>query len=83
MDEDELRTVVVETLQRIAPEVEEEDLRGDVPLRKQVDLDSLDWLGFLVGFHERLGVDIPEADYPGLVTLDDVVAYLRDRLGAS
>ncbi len=83
MDEDELRTVVVETLQRIAPEVDKEDLRGDVPLRKQVDLDSLDWLGFLVGFHERLGVDIPEADYPGLVTLDDVVTYLRDRLGTN
>lgn len=83
MDEDELRGVVVETLQQVAPEVEAEDLRGDVPLRKQIDLDSLDWLGFLVGFHERLGVDIPEADYPGLVTLDDVVAYLHERLGAS
>lgn len=83
MDEDELRMVVVETLQGVAPEIEADDLRGDVPLRKQVDLDSLDWLVFLVGFHERLGVDIPEADYPGLVTLDDVVAYLRERIGAS
>ena len=79
-NDEALRTTVIETLQRVAPEVETADLRGDVPLRKQVDLDSLDWLGFLVGFHSRLGVDIPEADYPGLVTLDDVVAYLRERV---
>ena len=81
MVENELRTRVIETLQRVAPEVEAEDLRGDVALRDQVDLDSLDWLGFLVGLHDRLGVDIPEADYPGLVTLDDVVAYVGARLG--
>lgn len=80
LNDEELRTTVIETLQRVAPEVEAEGLRGDVPLRKQVDLDSLDWLGFLVGFHDRLGVDIPEADYPGLVSLDDVVAYLRQRV---
>ena len=78
--DDDLRTQVVQTLQRIAPEVEDEDLRGDVALRDQVDLDSLDWLGFLVGLHDKLGVDIPEADYPGLVTLDDVVAYVAARL---
>ena len=81
MDENELRTRVIETLQRVAPEVEAEDLRGNVALRDQVDLDSLDWLGFLVGLHDELGVDIPEADYPGLVTLDDVVAYVGARLG--
>lgn len=78
--DDDLRTQVIETLQRIAPEVEADDLRGDVALRDQVDLDSLDWLGFLVGLHDKLGVDIPEADYPGLVTLDDVVAYVAARL---
>lgn len=80
MTDEELRTIVVQTLQRVAPEVEPDDLRSDVALRRQVDLDSLDWLGFLVGFHDRLGVDIPEADYPGLVTLDDVVSYLHGRL---
>jgi acyl carrier protein len=82
MTDDEIRTTVVDTLLHVAPEVEPEDLRGDVALRKQVDLDSLDWLGFLVGLHDTTGVDIPEADYPGLVTLDDVVAYVRDHLAA-
>lgn len=56
MTDDELREGVIATLQRVAPEVEPKDLRGDVALRRQVDLDSLDWLGFLVGLHDRDGV---------------------------
>jgi acyl carrier protein len=49
-------------------------------LREQVDLDSMDWLGFLVGLHRQLGVDIPETDYAKLVTLDDLLAYLAARV---
>ncbi len=80
MDENELRTVVIATLKTIAPEVEEGDLRTDRPLRNQVDLDSMDWLNFLIGLHEKLKVDIPEADYAKLVTLGDVLDYLQKKL---
>ena len=80
MEENELRAVVVATLKTIAPEVEEGDLRPDRPLRNQVDLDSMDWLNFLIGLHEKLKVDIPEADYAKLVTLGDVLDYLKAKL---
>lgn len=80
MNEEELRAVVIATLKTIAPEVEEGDLRPDRPLRNQVDLDSMDWLNFLIGLHEKLKVDIPEADYARLVTLGDVLDYLRVKL---
>jgi acyl carrier protein len=73
--------VALATLQDIAPEVEPDELRGDKPLRNQVDLDSMDWLNFLLGLHEKLKVEIPEADYAKLVTLDDVVAYLLAKAG--
>ena len=76
----DLRAVVVATLQQVAPEVEAAELRDAVPLRKQVDLDSMDWLVFLVGLHDELHVDIPEADYAALVTLDDIVTYLASRV---
>jgi acyl carrier protein len=79
MDDTELRDAVVTELRRIAPEVETEALDDRRPLRRQVDLDSLDWLRFLVALHDRLGVDIPEADYPQLSTLADLVAYLSAR----
>jgi acyl carrier protein len=76
MIETELRKAVVEQLMRIAPELEEGELSGARPLREQVDLDSMDWLNFLVALHERLKIDIPEADYAKLATIDQIVAYL-------
>lgn len=81
MDDTELTRTVLETLHRIAPEVDPATLAPDVPLRDQVDLDSMDWLNFLVGLHSALGVDIPEADYVRLVTLNDLLGYLSERLG--
>ena len=80
MTQDEIRKVVLATLLSIAPEVEADELRADKPLRNQVDLDSMDWLNFLLGLHEKLAVDIPEADYAKLVTLNDVLSYLGARV---
>ena len=80
MNEADIRAVALETLLAIAPEVEADELRGDKPLRNQVDLDSMDWLNFLLGLHEKLKVEIPEADYATLVTLDDVMGYLAKKL---
>ena len=76
MTSDEIRTIVLETLKGIAPEIEEGELRPDRLLRDQVDLDSMDWLNFLVGLHRLLRVEIPEADYRKLTTLEALVAYL-------
>jgi acyl carrier protein len=79
LSKDELRAAVLAELKRIAPEVEESELKADRLLRDQVDLDSMDWLNFLVALHERLKVEIPESDYARLGTLDQVVDYLSRR----
>jgi acyl carrier protein len=76
MTNEEIRVIVIETLKGIAPEIEEGELRPDRLLRDQVDLDSMDWLNFLVGLHQKLRVDIPEADYRKLTTLDALIGYL-------
>ena len=80
MSEAEIRARVLEIIKSVAPELEEAELRADRPLRDQIDLDSMDWLNVLVAVHEKLRVDIPEADYGKLVTLDNLVAYLREKL---
>ena len=80
MSEAEIRARVLEIIKSIAPELEEAELRADRPLRDQIDLDSMDWLNVLVAIHEKLRVDIPEADYGKLVTLNDIVAYLGKRV---
>lgn len=73
----ETRRVILSVLTTIAPEIDPDDIRDDVPLRKQVDLDSMDWLNFLVGINKRLHVSIPESDYGSLRTLADVTSYVK------
>ena len=79
MTTDGVRATVLRVLGEIAPEADLGAVRPDVPLREQLDLDSMDVLNFVVGLHAALGVDIPEADYGKLVTLDACVAYLEGR----
>jgi acetyltransferase len=72
----ELRDAVLATIGAVAPEADIHGLRHDQPLREQIDLDSIDWLNVVAGLCERLGVEIPEADYGRLATVDSIVAYL-------
>ena len=79
MNEHEMMAGVMAELTAIAPEVNPADLAPGKPLREQVDLDSMDWLNFLVGLHQRFQIDIPESDYARLRTLADLLDYLRAR----
>ena len=75
-DATEVRDGVVAELLAVAPEVEEADLVDTDLLRDQVDLDSMDWLNFLVRLHKRFEVDIPESQYASLRTINDLTAYI-------
>ncbi|WP_151446829.1 acyl carrier protein [Lacisediminimonas profundi] len=80
MDREQLKGVVFETLRGIAPEVQLSQLEPGTPLRDQVDLDSMDWLHFLMGLHQKLHVEIPESDYRQLTTLERLLDYLGKRV---
>jgi acyl carrier protein len=77
MIETEARTVIFDILRGIAPEADPETVAEDEDIREALDLDSMDFLNFVVALHERTGVEIPEADYPKLRTLGGAVAYLN------
>lgn len=83
MDRPTILDGVLATLREVAPEVEPAELLPAKLLRSQVDLDSMDWLNVIIGWHRRFGVDIPESDYAQLTTLDAITAYLSKRLAAS
>ncbi len=70
-------------LGEIAPEADPAEVRADVDLREQLDIDSMDFLNFVIGPHEQLGVDIPEAEYPRYGTIDGCVAALSAALARS
>ena len=75
-----MRTSVLAALATVAPEVNGGTLRDDTPLRAQVDIDSVDYLNFLIALHEATGVDIPETDYAQIATLAGLVDYLAARV---
>ena len=82
MTRDELRAGVLAALHRVAPEVDPATIDSDVALRDQVDLDSIDFVNFVIELDERFGVDVPERDYPLVATLGGCVDYL-ERHGAA
>ena len=82
MNRQEIADQLLQALTEVAPEVDPQTIAPAKLLRQQVDLDSADWLNFLVAVHERLGVDIPDADAAKLSTLDKLVDYCAQRLGA-
>ena len=76
MTETEAKSLIEDIIGGIAPEADFATLAGDEDLREALDLNSMDFMNFVVALHERTGIDIPEADYPQLRTLDGAVAYL-------
>jgi acyl carrier protein len=80
MTDEQIHSVVLRVLGEIAPEVALDQIDPTTDLREQLDIDSMDMLNWVVGVHEQLAVDIPEADYPKLATLNGCIAYLRARV---
>ena len=76
MTNEELGRIVLELLGNIAPEADPAALRPDLSFREQLDIDSMDLLNFVISLHKHFGVEIPERDYPKLMTLNGCVAYL-------
>ncbi len=80
MNEAEIREALWQELGNIAPEMDLRQLDPRANLREALDIDSMDFLNFVTAIHRRLGVDIPELDYPKLGTLDGAVNYLKVKL---
>jgi acyl carrier protein len=77
---DELRAVVLRILAEVAPDADLSTLSHGEDLRRQLDVDSMDHLNFVIALHEATGVEIPERDYAKLVTVDGAVDYLAGRV---
>ncbi len=71
-----IMAIALEALTRVAPDLADESIAPDADLREDYDLDSMDFLNWVTALHERLGVDIPELDYPKLATLGAATDYL-------
>jgi acyl carrier protein len=80
MSKEEIANLVRSALMGVAPEAEDQPLDPDADFRDQMDLDSMDFLNFVIALHEATRIDIPERDYPQLASLNGCIAYLGERL---
>ena len=83
MTKDEIQAILLRLLGNIAPEADLTQLKPDANIRDELDIDSMDFLNFAIAVHETLHVEIPEADYPQLATINGCVEYLAARLPAT
>ena len=82
MNRAELADKVLALVTEIAPDVDPASVIAAVDFRDQFDFDSMDTLNFAIALHRDLGVDVPEADYSHLASLDKCVEYLSEKLPA-
>ena len=75
---DDIKQTVLRLLGEIAPEADLSLVKPDVSFRDQLDIDSMDFLNFVIKIHDTFGVEIPEADYPKYATLNSCVEQLSD-----
>jgi len=76
------RELLIDVLSGIAPESDPATVDPTEDLRDELDLDSMDELNMITRVSARLGIDIPEKDYPLMRTLDGAVDYLTGRMAA-
>ena len=81
MKPDQTRAVFLDELLKVAPDLDAATIGGDDHIQNDLELDSMDVLNLVSALHARLGVDIPEADYPKIATVDLAAAYLAERAG--
>ena len=82
MTEDDIRRAVIEELGNVAPETDPASIDPGADVREALDVDSMDFLNFVIALHERLRIDIPEIDYPKLLTIAGATKYLLAKLPA-
>ncbi|HEX6301354.1 MAG TPA: phosphopantetheine-binding protein [Acidimicrobiia bacterium] len=80
MSPEQARDLIFDVLADIAPEVDRDDVDDSLDLTEQLDLDSMDFLTWMIGISEKTGLDIPQRDVARFLTIDGAVGYLVDKL---
>jgi acyl carrier protein len=82
MTKEECKQVVLDIIAEIAPDEDLSDVKPDVRLRDQLDLDSMDFLDIVMELRKQHGIEVPEEDYPQLASLDSCADYLTPKFKA-
>ncbi|WOO42825.1 acyl carrier protein [Rubellicoccus peritrichatus] len=83
MTKDEVKQIVLDIIAEIAPDEDLGDVKPEVRLRDQLDLDSMDFLDIVMELRKQHGIEVPEEDYPELASLDSCANYLQPKFVAA
>jgi acyl carrier protein len=78
----DLRQTIRDAISRVAPDVDPSSIPNDAEIREEAGLDSMDLLSVLAEVAKATGVEVPEAEYGSITTIDDFAEYLRAHVGA-
>lgn len=79
MTNDECKQVVLDIIADIAPDEDLSNVKSDVRLRDQLQLDSMDFLDIVMELRKQHSIEVPEADYVQLASLDSCATYLTPK----
>lgn len=79
MTHQKVKEIIIEIISNIAPDEDLSNIKSDVPLRDQLDLDSMDFLDIVMELRKKHNIEVPEADYPRLASLDSCAEYLSPK----
>lgn len=80
MTREEIIQLILELINETVPDEDLSNVDPEVPLRDQLELDSVDFLNIIMELQMRYGIEIPEDDFIELTTLNRCAAYLGPRL---
>ncbi len=82
MTKEETKQVVLDIIADVAPDEDLSSIKPDVRLRDQLELDSMDFLDIVMELRKRHNIEVPEAEYPQLASLDSCAEYLTPKFEA-
>ena len=82
MEKSDIRKIIIDIIAEIAPDEDLNNLKDDVRLRDQLELDSMDFLDIVMELRKKYNIEVPEADYPHLESLKSCVEYLEPKFNA-
>ena len=79
MNKEQIKRAIIDQILEIAPEIEEEEIEPDENIQRSLEIDSFDFLKVLTALYDQLGVEVPEADYGKVDTLENMANYFAER----
>lgn len=80
MTQEQIQRAIIDAILTIAPDVEESQIIPDKNIQRSLEIDSFDFLKILTALNEVFGVEVPEADYAKVDTLEHMSEYFEQRI---